>query len=98
MSIPDIGTTIATTLIAELGDITRFPSGNCLVAFTGLDPKVKQSGGSLHHNTHLTKRGSPNLRRSVYLAASIAQRSDKELKAYFEKKRNVGKIITETSP
>ena len=80
MSIPGIGTTIAITLIAELGDITRFPNGTCLVAFCGLDPKVKQSGSALHHNTHITKRGSPNLRRVVFLAASIAQRCEGELK------------------
>jgi transposase len=55
MSIPGIGTTIATTLIAEL---TKFPNGNCLVAFTGLDQKVKQSGSGLHHNTHITKKST----------------------------------------
>ena len=97
MTIPGIGETIATTLIVEIGDIKRFPSGDCLVAFCGLDPKVKQSGGNLHHNTHLTKRGSPNLRRSIYLAASIAQRSDKELKTYFEKKRREGKFYKEAT-
>jgi transposase len=97
MSIPGIGVTIATTLIVELGDITRFPNSGCLVAFTGLDPRVKQSGIGLHHNTHLTKRGSPNLRRSLFLAASIAQRCDEELKAYYEKKRNEGKFYKEAT-
>ncbi len=97
MSIPGIGTTIATTLIVELGDITRFPNGNCLVAFTGLDPRVKQSGGSLHHNTHITKRCSPNLRRVVFLAASIAQRCDTELNTYYDKKRNEGKFYKEAT-
>lgn len=97
MSIPGIGTTIATTLIAELGDITRFSNGTCLVAFKGLDPKVKQSGSSLHHNTHITKRGSPNLRRVVFLAASIAQRCDVELKTYYEKKRGEGKFYKEAT-
>lgn len=97
MSIPGIGTTIATTLIAEIGDITRFPRGDCLVAFTGLDPRVKQSGIGLHHNTHLTKRGSPYLRRTLFLAASIAQRHDKELKTYYEKKRGEGKFYKEAT-
>lgn len=97
MSIPGIGTTIATTLIAELGEITRFPNGDCLVAFCGLDPRVKQSGIGLHHNTHLTKRGSPYLRRTVFLAASIAERCDEELKTYYEKKRNEGKFYKEAT-
>ncbi len=97
MSIPGVGTTIATTLIAEIGDITRFPSGDCLIAFCGLDPRVKQSGIGLHHNTHLTKRGSPYLRRTVFLAASIAQRYDMELKTYYEKKRGEGKFYKEAT-
>jgi transposase len=97
MSIPGIGTTIATTLIIELGDITRFSTGESLVAFTGLDPKVKQSGIGLHHNTHLTKRGSPYLRRTLFIAASIAQRCDIELKTYYEKKRNEGKFYKEAT-
>lgn len=97
MSIPGIGTTIATTLITEIGDITRFQNGNCLVAFTGLDPRVKQSGIGLHHNTHLTKRGSPYLRRTLFLAASIAQRHDIELKTHYEKKRNEGKFYKEAT-
>lgn len=97
MTIPGIGITIATILIAEIGDITRFPNSDCLVAFCGLDPRVKQSGGSLHHNTHLTKRGSPTLRRSMFLAASIAQRCDTELKTYYEKKCGEGKFYKEAT-
>jgi transposase len=97
MSIPGIGITIATTLILELGDISRFRDGESLVAFTGLDPRVKQSGIGLHHNTHLTKRGSPYLRRTLFLAASIAQRCDVELKTYYEKKRNEGKFYKEAT-
>jgi len=97
MSIPGVGETIATTLIVELGDIKRFKNSNCLIAFCGLDPRVKQSGIGLHHNTHLTKRGSPNLRRTLFLAASIAQRHDLELKTYYEKKRSEGKFYKEAT-
>lgn len=96
-SIPGVGVTISTTLIAEIERIEKFKSGDALVAYCGLDPKVKQSGGSLHHNTHLTKRGSPNLRRTLFLAAMIAQRHNMELKTYYEKKRNEGKFYKEAT-
>jgi len=96
-SLPGIGITIANTLICEIGDINRFPSAKSLVAFTGLDPKVRQSGQTLKRNTHLTKRGSPYLRRAVYLAATIAQRHDPELKYYYEKKRSEGKRYKEAT-
>jgi transposase len=96
-SIPGIGETISTVLLAEIGDINQFRSAKALVAYAGLDPKVKQSGGRLHHNTHLTKRGSPYLRQMLYTGASIAQRCDKELKTYYEKKRSEGKRYKEAT-
>jgi len=91
ISIPGVGPTIAATLITEIGDIQRFPSGKSLVAYAGLDPRIRQSGISLKRNTKLTKRGSPYLRKAAYIAAYIAKRYDPELKEYFEKKKNEGK-------
>ncbi len=96
-SIPGIGPTVASTLIVEIGDIERFPSGKMLAAYAGLDPKVRQSGNTLKRNTRLTKRGSPYLRRVIYLAASIAVMRDPELKKYFEKKINEGKRYKEAT-
>lgn len=96
-SIPGIGATLAPTLIAEIGDVERFTNAKSLVAYAGLDPKVRQSGSTLKRNTRLTKRGSPYLRRALYIAASIAQRHDPELKAYYEKKRGEGKRYKEAT-
>ena len=97
VSIPGIGPTIANTLITEIGDIQRFHSGKSLVAYAGLDPKVKQSGVSLKHNTKITKRGSPYLRKSVYISAYIAKRYDPELKEFFDKKIKEGKRYKEAT-
>jgi transposase len=97
MSIPGIGVTIAPTLIAEIGDITRFKDPKALVAYAGLDPRVRQSGYSLQRNTRLTKRGSPYLRRVLYLAATIAQRCEPQYTATFDKKRAEGKRYKEAT-
>jgi transposase len=96
-SIPGIGETLAATILAEIGDVTRFPNASTLVAYAGLDPRVRQSGISLHRNAKLTKRGSPYLRRALYIAASIAQRYDPILKAYYAKKRAEGKRYKEAT-
>lgn len=90
-TIPGIGPKIVVTLITEIGDINRFKSAKALVAYSGLDPRVKQSGASLKHNTHITKRGSPFLRRDIFIAATIAVKWDHELGLYYQKKRNEGK-------
>lgn len=97
MSIPGVGPTLAVSFITEIGDIRRFPSAKSLVAYAGLDPKVKQSGIGLKRNTKITKRGSPYLRRSAYIAAYIAKRCDPELKMYFQKKRQEGKFYKEAT-
>jgi len=90
-TIPGIGPKIVVTVITEVGDINRFKSAKALVAYSGLDPRVKQSGSSLKHNTHITKRGSPFLRRDIFIAAAIAVKWDHDLGLYYQKKRNEGK-------
>jgi Transposase and inactivated derivatives len=93
-SIPGIGATLAATIAAEIGDINRFSNGKALVAYAGLDPRVRQSGTSLIRNTHLTKRGSPHLRHALFLAAAIGQRHDASLKEHYAKKRAEGDCFT----
>lgn len=90
-SIPGIGPKLSTLILSELGDITRFHSGDGLIAYAGLDPKIRQSGAALLSVGRMTKRGSPHLRRSLFLAANIARMHDPELKAFYEKKRREGK-------
>lgn len=93
-SIPGVGFKLAFTIWTEIGDINRFEDSSKLVAFSGLDPKIRQSGHCLNNQGKLTKRGSPHLRRALFIAASVARMHDPELKAYYEKKRNEGKRYT----
>jgi transposase len=46
LTVPGIGPVLAFTIAAEIGDITRFPSAKKLVGYTGLCPRVVQSGES----------------------------------------------------
>jgi len=94
-SLPGVGKITANALIAEIGNIGRFKNSKSLIAYAGLDPRVRQSGKLLHHNTRLTKRGSPYLRKVLFTAASIGLRHDKELGDYYTKKRNEGRSYKE---
>jgi len=96
-SITGIGLTLAVSILAEVGDISRFPSSRQLVAYAGLDPRVRQSGTTLNRNTKLTKRGSPELRRSLFLAANVARMYDPELHVCYEARRKRGKSYTEST-
>jgi len=94
-SLPGVGKITANALIAEIGNIERFKNSKSLIAYAGLDPRVRQSGKLLHHNTRLTKRGSPYLRKVLFTATSIGLRHDKELGDYYTKKRNEGRSYKE---
>jgi transposase len=86
-TIPGISTTLAATILGEIGDIHRFDALKQLVAFAGLDPSVHQSGQFQGAHAHLSKRGSVYLRRALWLAASVARQYDPDLKAFYQRKR-----------
>lgn len=62
MTIPGVGYHSAVAVLAEIGDVSRFPSPDKLASYAGLVPSTKQSGGKMVHGK-LTKQGSPTLRR-----------------------------------
>ena len=93
-SIPGIGFRLALVISTEIGNIDKFNHSKELIAFSGLDPKIRQSGHCLNSQGKLTKRGSPHLRTALFIAASVARRFDPELREYYEKKRKEGKKYT----
>jgi transposase len=74
-------------VIAAVGDITRFPSAGQLVAYLGLDPKVRQSGSEPARYGHISKRGDPQARSMLVEAAWISIRSPGPLRAFGERVR-----------
>lgn len=91
LTIPGIGVVCAATILAELGDISRFASPAKIVAFAGCDPSVYASGEFEAQSGHISKRGSKYLRRYLWLAADRARIFDPTLKRYYQKKRSEGK-------
>jgi len=58
----------ATTLVAELGDLTRFRTPRELMAYAGVVPSEHSSGGSRRRG-HITKTGNAHVRRVLVEAA-----------------------------
>ena len=90
-TIPGVGKVLAAIILSEIGDIHRFASPGKLVAFTGIDPSIKQSGGFIGTHSHMSKRGSPYLRRAIWLAAFATSKYNPVLSAFYQKKRSEGK-------
>ena len=90
-TIPGIGIIGAATILAEIGDISRFKNSSSLIAFAGIDPTVRQSGEFNSTHNHMSKRGSPYLRHAIFLAATTCSFHNSPLNAYYKKKREQGK-------
>lgn len=90
-SCPGVGNVLGATILGEIGDISRFSEPKKLVAFVGIDPSVHQSGEFTGNQNKMSKRGSPHLRRAIWLAANVAAFHDPVLSAFYRKKRAEGK-------
>src|SRR6266700_1747373 len=73
LTVPGISWVLAYTIAAEIGDIDRFPSPVKLSGYTGLCPRVYQSGARDHRGP-LTKNGPTWLRWALIEAATHAAR------------------------
>jgi len=90
-TISGIGDTLGAIIVSEIGDIHRFDAPGKLVAFAGLDVKVNQSGEFSGTKNKISKRGSPYLRRAIWLAAGRAAFCDPVLSQYYKSLRARGK-------
>lgn len=90
-SCPGVGNVLGAVILSEIGDISRFSEPKKLVAFVGIDPSVKQSGEFNGTQNKMSKRGSPHLRRAIWMAAVVAAFHDPVLSAFYQKKRSEGK-------
>lgn len=61
-----VGETTAAQLMAEIGDVRRFPRRSSIVGFAGVDPGIDESGKHSAKSVPTTKRGSPHLRKTLY--------------------------------
>lgn len=89
-SIPGIGPILGACILSEIGDVTRFRSADKLAAYIGVDPSISQSGEYTSDHAHMSKRGSPYLRRAVWMASVVAVQRDPMFRAYYDKKAAQG--------
>ncbi|PZG95245.1 IS110 family transposase [Streptomyces sp. NTH33] len=94
--LPGVGTLTASVIVAEVGDVTRFPSARKLAAWAGLTPTVRGSDLTVLHG-HISKQGSNWLRWILCEAAQSAKRSPEFAAAYQRLAHRRGKKIATTA-
>ena len=84
----------APQLMAEIGDMRRFPRRSSIVSFAGVNPAVDESGKHISKSNPTTKRGSPHLRKTLYQIVCTylcKAPADEPVCQFLDKKRSEGK-------
>jgi transposase len=96
MTVPGVNVICAATFLAAVGDIRRFRSARQLVAYLGLDPRVRQSGSEPARGGRISKRGSASARWALVEAAWSVVHQPGPLHAFYERiraRRGHGKAV-----
>jgi transposase len=86
-----IGELTAVTILAELGDVSRFSSSREAVRYSGLDVTVSQSDRRRAPG-RISRQGPPALRWALYEAAQVARRGERspDREYYLATKERIG--------
>ena len=90
LTLPGASPISMVSLFGETDPITAFPSPAQLIAFAGLDLVVSQSGEYQAPRRHISKRGSPALRYTLWTMAHRACYREGDLRDYFLRKKAQG--------
>jgi transposase len=96
MTVPGVNVICAAAFLAAIGDIRRFRTSRQLVAYLGLDPRVRQSGTEPARGGRISKRGSASARWALVEAAWNVARQPGPLHAFYERiraRRGHGKAV-----
>ena len=84
MTLPGVNVTVAETLIAALGDVSRFPTADHAASYVGLVPSTKQSAHRCYHGP-ITKAGNSHARWMLVQAAHHVAKHFGPLGHFFRK-------------
>lgn len=84
-TVPGIGEKSSLDTVAELLHMPNDLSTRQCVAYTGLDPKVSESGKTVSKKRKISKKGSRYLRAALYMPALAAIQHDPHFRAFYDK-------------
>ncbi len=85
MTIPGVDAIAAISILAAVGDFSRFDDPDKLVAYVGLNPKVRQSGNSAPVHGRISKAGRAQVRGVLVEAAWSATHAPGPLRAFYQR-------------
>lgn len=91
LSVPGINIISCAIILGETGNLDNFSDSKKLLAFAGLDPKIRQSGNFYASSCRMSKKGSPYLRYALVFTAWNIVRHSEKFNRYYCLKRSQGK-------
>ncbi|CAL7889360.1 IS110 family RNA-guided transposase [Fusobacterium necrophorum] len=91
LSVPGISLIACAIILGETNNIDNFSTSKKLLAFAGLDPKIRQSGNFNASSCRMSKKGSPYLRYALIFTAWNCVRHSRKFNEYYLLKRSQGK-------
>lgn len=85
-SVPGLGPVFCAGLIAEIGDIRRFPNDSALAKYAGLTWRGHQSGEFEADETPLSKTGNAYLRYYLVQAANQVRQHEPQYRQFYARK------------
>lgn len=90
-SVPGIGRITAMALLYYTNEFTLFRTAKELACYCGVAPFARESGTSVRGKTRVSNFANKALKKLLHMASMAAISSDKELRAFFERKVAEGK-------
>ena len=91
LSVPGINIIACAIILGETNNFDNFSNATKLLAFAGLDPKIRQSGNFSTTSCRMSKKGSPYLRYALIFTAWNAVRHSEKFNKYYCLKRSQSK-------
>lgn len=85
-SIPGIGPVSAAAILAEVGDVTRFPDKTQFIGYCGLYPIVWESGNT-KRRYQMTRKGNRMLKTTLLVVTASARQYNPVIAAFYERLR-----------
>ncbi len=91
VSVKGVGFILASTLLVATNCFSSFSDSRKFACYAGIAPFEKQSGTSLNMKSRVSHYADKRIKSLLNLAALAAIRSDPELRAYYQKRVEMGK-------
>ncbi|QED36813.1 IS110 family transposase [Antarcticibacterium arcticum] len=84
-SIPGLGNKTAIMIIVLTDGFSNFENASQLCSYTGITPKLRQSGTSVRGRSRITKMGNAKLRNLLFMCSFSARKYNKACREIYER-------------